>query len=120
MKTSPGFMSNTPDPKTVDSQIVKLQQRFHAAHITLMGDRGVPRGLRPEAPSTSGTCLRTEHPLERLILALFQQSISPRAWTICHRGAARGGCSVRIAGRWQIVQIPRHVDHRTRVRGHPL
>ncbi|MCX6865415.1 MAG: hypothetical protein NTV46_04205 [Verrucomicrobia bacterium] len=49
MKTSPGFMSNTPDPKTVDSQIVKLQQRFHAAHITLMGDRGVPRGLRPEA-----------------------------------------------------------------------
>lgn len=38
------FPGNTSDPKTVHSQIVKLQQRFHAPHITLVGDRGMLRG----------------------------------------------------------------------------
>ena len=38
------FKGNTPVPKTVGSQIVKLQQCFHAAHIILVGNRGMRRG----------------------------------------------------------------------------
>jgi hypothetical protein len=48
------FKGNTPDPKTVGSQIAKLQQRFHAANITLVGDRGMLRGPQLEALSAVG------------------------------------------------------------------
>jgi hypothetical protein len=42
------FKGNTPDPKTVGSQIAKLQHRFQAANITLVGDRGMLRGPQIE------------------------------------------------------------------------
>ena len=42
------FKGNTPDPKTVGAQIVKLQQRFQAVNITLVGDRGMLRGPQLE------------------------------------------------------------------------
>jgi len=38
------FPGNTADPKTVSAQIAKLQQRFQAPHLTLVGDRGMLRG----------------------------------------------------------------------------
>lgn len=48
------FKGNTPDPKTVGSQIVKLQQRFQAEHVTLVGDRGMLRGPQLEALNAVG------------------------------------------------------------------
>lgn len=38
------FPGNTGDTSTVSSQIAKLQQRFEAGHVTLVGDRGMIRG----------------------------------------------------------------------------
>ena len=38
------FPGNTGDTSTVSSQIAKLQQRFKAGHVTLVGDRGMIRG----------------------------------------------------------------------------
>jgi hypothetical protein len=38
------FPGNTGDTRTVGSQIAKLQQRFGAGHVTLVGDRGMIRG----------------------------------------------------------------------------
>jgi hypothetical protein len=37
------FPGNTGDTRTVANQIAKLQQRFNAPHITLVGDRGMIR-----------------------------------------------------------------------------
>jgi hypothetical protein len=48
------FKGNTPDTKTVSSQIVKLQGRFHAGHITLVGDRGMLRGPQIEELAAAG------------------------------------------------------------------
>ncbi len=48
------FKGNTPDPKTVGAQIVKLQQRFQADHVTLVGDRGMLRGPQLEALNAVG------------------------------------------------------------------
>jgi hypothetical protein len=38
------FAGNTGDTRTVGSQIAKLQERFKAEHVTLVGDRGMIRG----------------------------------------------------------------------------
>lgn len=38
------FPGNTGDTRTVSSQLAKLKERFHAQHITLVGDRGMLRG----------------------------------------------------------------------------
>lgn len=38
------FPGNTGDTRTVASQITKLQERFGAEHVTLVGDRGMIRG----------------------------------------------------------------------------
>jgi hypothetical protein len=38
------FPGNTGDTRTVAAQIAKLQQRFGARHVTLVGDRGMIRG----------------------------------------------------------------------------
>jgi hypothetical protein len=48
------FPGNTADPKTVSSQIAKLQQRFAARHITLVGDRGMLRGPQIRELSEAG------------------------------------------------------------------
>jgi len=48
------FPGNTADPKTVGSQILKLQQRFGAEHITLVGDRGMLRGPQLKELSDAG------------------------------------------------------------------
>ena len=48
------FPGNTADPKTVSSQITKLQQRFEAEHITLVGDRGMLRGPQLKELSDAG------------------------------------------------------------------
>lgn len=48
------FPGNTADPKTVGAQIAKLQQRFQAQHITLVGDRGMLRGPQLEELSAAG------------------------------------------------------------------
>jgi hypothetical protein len=48
------FPGNTADPKTVRSQIAKLQQRFDAHHITLVGDRGMLRGPQLKELSDAG------------------------------------------------------------------
>lgn len=42
------FKGNTSDPKTVASQVHKLQEDFGAKHITLVGDRGMIRGPQIE------------------------------------------------------------------------
>ena len=49
-----GFTGNTSDPKTVGSQITKLQERFGACNITLVGDRGMLRGPQIEALNAVG------------------------------------------------------------------
>ncbi len=49
-----GFPGNTPDPQTVGAQIGKLQQRFQARHVTLVGDRGMLRGPQLEALNAVG------------------------------------------------------------------
>jgi transposase len=38
------FPGNTGDTRTVANQIAKLQDRFNARHVTLVGDRGMIRG----------------------------------------------------------------------------
>lgn len=48
------FRGNTADPKTVSSQIAKLQQRFQATNITLVGDRGMLRGPQLRELSEAG------------------------------------------------------------------
>lgn len=48
------FKGNTSDTKTVASQIAKLQNRFHAEHITLVGDRGMLRGPQIEELAEAG------------------------------------------------------------------
>jgi len=48
------FRGNTADPKTVSAQIAKLQQRFQAQHITLVGDRGMLRGPQLKELSEAG------------------------------------------------------------------
>ena len=48
------FPGNTADPKTVGSQITKLQERFGAEHITLVGDRGMLRGPQLQELSDAG------------------------------------------------------------------
>jgi transposase len=35
------FDGNTADPKTLSAQISKLKERFHLAHVVLVGDRGM-------------------------------------------------------------------------------
>jgi transposase len=35
------FAGNTADPKTLTAQIDKLKERFHLAHVVLVGDRGM-------------------------------------------------------------------------------
>jgi hypothetical protein len=45
---------NTSDPLTVSSQIIKLQQRFHAHNITLLSERGMLRGPQLEALNAAG------------------------------------------------------------------
>jgi hypothetical protein len=35
------FAGNTADPKTLTAQIGKLKERFHLAHVVLVGDRGM-------------------------------------------------------------------------------
>lgn len=42
------FPGNTGDTRTVAAQIAKLQQRFEARHVTLVGDRGMIRGPQIE------------------------------------------------------------------------
>jgi len=48
------FPGNTVDTQTVGSQIAKLQQRFHAPSITLVGDRGMLRGPQVDKLRDSG------------------------------------------------------------------
>ena len=48
------FPGNTADPKTVRAQITKLQERFGAEQITLVGDRGMLRGPQLQELSEAG------------------------------------------------------------------
>jgi hypothetical protein len=78
------FRGNVSDPKTVWSQIAKLQQRFGAAHITLVGDRGMLRGPQLEDLAAAGmhyiTAI-TKPQIETLLangtlqMALFDQQL---------------------------------------------
>lgn len=48
------FPGNTGDTRTVASQITKLQERFGAGHVTLVGDRGMIRGPQIQDLQTAG------------------------------------------------------------------
>jgi len=50
------FAGNTADPKTVESQVNKLRQRFGLQHVVLVGDRGMITSarIRHDLPASKG------------------------------------------------------------------
>ena len=77
------FDGNTADPKTLIAQISKLKERFHLAHVVLVGDRGmitqtrIDRELIPAGfdwiSALRGDAVQRLFALETFQLSLFEE-----------------------------------------------
>jgi transposase len=77
------FDGNTADPKTLTVQINKLKERFHLAHVVLVGDRGmitqtrIDQDLKPAGfdwiSALRGDAVKRLFALESFQLSLFEE-----------------------------------------------
>jgi transposase len=77
------FDGNTADPKTLMAQINKLKERFHLAHVVLVGDRGmitqarIDQDLKPAGfdwiSALRGDAVQRLFALESFQLSLFEE-----------------------------------------------